>query len=130
MPIPRFSRRQYLIAGAALIVVVVLAWLRSGSAATEFGSGTITAIDTAGRLASIEVVIPSTGATRELTGSVPENCVIEIDGKTAQLHDLRVGEHVSVVARIERNAAGPDGKRKTRFLVEHVRVERAVANRL
>ncbi len=130
MPIPRVSRRQYAIAGAALIAITVLGWLRTGASATEFGSGTITAIDTAGRLASIEVVIPSTGATRQLTGSVPEHCVIEINGKTATLNDLRVGERVSVAAKIERNATGPDGKRKARFTVEQVRVERNVSDKL
>lgn len=130
MPMPRLTRRHYLIAGAAIVAIGVLAWLRTGASATEFGSGTITAIDTTARSASIEVVIPSTGATRELTGSVPENCVIEINGKSATLNDLRVGERVQVAARIDRNATTPDGKRKTRFTVEHVRVERRTADKL
>lgn len=130
MVIPRLGRRQYAIVGTALFAFVFLAWLRSGAAATEFGSGTITAIDSAARLASIEVVIPSTGATRELTGTIPDRCLIEIDGKTAALSDLRVGERVSVAARIERNVAGPNGKRSARFTVEHVRAERTAADRL
>lgn len=93
------------------------------------GRGTIRSLDVATRQASVEVIVPATGLTRELQGDISTDCAIEIDGKPASLGDLRVGDSVEVRARIDRSR-GPDGKRKVRFTAEHVRCTRiAVAER-
>ena len=115
------------IALLALVVIAgaALAWIRSSASASEVADGTITAIDLATRRASIEIIIPATGATRELSGTIPGSCRIEIDGRPATLADARVGDRVEVRARIQRSARGPDGKRQTRFTAEDVRVTRA-----
>lgn len=112
-----------------LAAVAVVLYVRNTTSIVEMGRGTIRTLDVATRQASVEVIVPATGVTRELHGEVASDCAIEIDGKPATLADLRVGDAVEVRARIDRTR-GADGKRHVRFTAEHIRCKRmAVAER-
>jgi hypothetical protein len=86
----------------AIIGIVVLVALGGGGVRrllhTEVRtvSGTVTRIDPAARVASIQIVHPKTGQTITIDGRVPPDCDIQIDQQPAALHDLRVGDAVTV----------------------------------
>lgn len=109
---------------AAAVVLGAMFWLRSGKRATEEGLGTITALDVAGRHATIEVSDPSTGVTREYEGEVPADCRIKIDDKDVGFGDLKVGDYVRVRAKLERRAKTPGGKKRPYMVAEQVVVLR------
>ncbi len=112
-----------------MVGIAVLIYVRNTTPVVEMGNGTIRSLDPVKRQASVEVILPATGTTRELQGDIAPDCAIEIDGKPAALADLRVGDSVQVRARIDRSR-GSDGKRHVRFTAEHIRCSRvSVAER-
>lgn len=67
-------------------------------ASTFETEGTITALDPTSRRASFEYENPRTGKHIESTTTIPPECPITVNGKTATLEDLRVGEKATVKA--------------------------------
>lgn len=63
-------------------------------------NATITRLDLATREGEIEFVHPKSGRTIPVTGQIPPDCPITIDGKPADLADVRVGDKVSVCGLI------------------------------
>jgi len=123
------TRRNIAVFVVLALVASVILYVRFAMPVVEMGGGTIRSLDLASRRATVEVILPSTGNTRQLEGEVPVECKIEINGKPAGLEDLRVGDAVQVRARIDRSR-GPDGKRHVKFTAEHIRCTRvAVAER-
>jgi hypothetical protein len=126
---PFLTRRNIAVLLVVVLAASVVLYLRYATPIVEMGGGTIRSLDLASRRATLEVILPATGATRQLEGEVPVGCKIEINGKPANLEDLRVGDTVQVRARIDRSR-DPDGHRRAKFTAEHVRCTRmAVAGR-
>ncbi len=93
------ARTRIIIAVIGIVVVVSLgvAYLRlMPRELVRTITGTILSIDATGRTASIAFVHPKTGQTHELTGRVPPECDIQINGQPAQMTDLKIGERIEV----------------------------------
>lgn len=83
------------VALAAALLLSLSAWLYYRHATRTVArtlSGTVTAIDPDARRVTIRIQHPRTGQPLELTGHVPAECPIAIDGKPAHFGDLRVGD--------------------------------------
>lgn len=65
-------------------------------------SGRIVAIDAASRRAELEFAHPKTGQIIRLAGDVPPDCEVRIDGRPAELADLRPGDNVVVFGSLYR----------------------------
>ena len=121
---PKRTARNMAVGGVVIIAVSLLVWVRLSASSVEEGTGSIIALDLAERRASLEVVNPSTGKTRQYDGSIPPECEIMINGKAATLADLRVGDSVRVRASLERRSKNPGGKVKPYMTAQHVFVTR------
>lgn len=79
-------------------------------------SGRIVAIDLAARAARFEFTHPRSGEKIVLSGVVPPECKIDIDGRAAALEELRVGDDATVTGTIYR-----DGTTRPNFVrVRHL----------
>ncbi len=114
---PSNRSRVLLIVIAALVVLGWLYYRESTQAVHRSISGTVTAIDTSTRRVSIRVVHPKTGQQIELTGEVPNECQILIDGKSSTLADVRVGDIA--------DAEGVLTKANQRIVANHVTIKRS-----
>jgi hypothetical protein len=117
----RRQKKPWVIAALLILCVVAIGWettRRIGQTQVRTAEGTIVQIDTATRQAVFEIVHPKTGKPLRIEGSVPQECDIQIDGKAAQLADLRVGEKVRAEGTIYPDLA---------IVVNWVRVHRPVA---
>jgi hypothetical protein len=119
------SSRKAVIAIGALVILAVIVVPRFMPVAPYEGQGRITSIDPAERTISVEVVDPTNGVTRELSGIVPADCAITINGAPAAFADLRVDDIIQGRARIEQADRGPDGERKQRLAAERIDVTRS-----
>ena len=82
--------------------------------------GVLTHIDDSRRLASMELPDPK-GGTMEVSGVIPEACPITRDGKTISLAELKAGDRVRVLGRVEKKP-GPDGAVKRNLVAERISV--------
>ena len=115
-----------LLAGAVALIVVVVAiraMPRSKQPKVREVEGVITFLDPASRRASMELKDPDSGLSMEISGIVPETCVIEISGAPAALGDLAVRDQVRVHGRIEKFVR-EDGVKDKRFVAERIVVTR------
>lgn len=102
------SRTRLIIVVVAIAVVVVLGSViahRVFRGEVRTITGTVARIDLQTRIASIELVHPKTGRRLQIDGAVPPDCDIRIDGKSARLSDLRVGEQATVEGVIHWNGS-------------------------
>jgi hypothetical protein len=118
------SSRKALIAIAAFVILAVIVVPRFMPAAPYEGQGRITSIDPAERTISVEVIDPTNGIARELSGIVPADCVITINGAPAAFADLRVDDVIQGQARIEQADRGPDGAPRQRLTAQRIDVTR------
>lgn len=120
---PPFNLRKAMpvIIGAVVVLVAVVAVLsgRSGSAAKPV-NGVMTFVDAGKRLGAAEILDPRTNVQREMLGEFPPDCVITINGKPAELSDVRVGDKVKVVASVVKEER-PSGAQAIVKSVEVVR---------
>lgn len=120
---PSFQLRKAMpvLVGAIVVLVTVVAVLgrRSGSEAKPV-NGVMTYVDAAKRLGAAEILDPRTNVQREMLGEFPPDCVITINGKPAELSDLRIGDKVKVVASIVKEER-PSGAQAMVKSVEVVR---------
>jgi type II secretory pathway pseudopilin PulG len=94
------------LAAVGVVVVVIFAVSYGSKRSAEKvrqERGTITQIDLAQRMATIEIIHPRSGQLVPITGFVPEPCEIRLDDRPAGLGDLRVGDRVVVEGRIDRD---------------------------
>jgi hypothetical protein len=100
------TRTRIIIAVIGIVVVITLGVtfmrLMPGEQVRTINA-TIVSIDAVNRTASIAFVHPKTGQTLELKGSVPPECDIQINGKPAQMSDLKSGERAEVNGTIRRD---------------------------
>ena len=64
--------------------------------------GTILSIDVAERTGQIQYVHPKTGEVYELSGRVPAECKIVVDGKPGTLDDLKAGDKIQAEGLVYR----------------------------
>ena len=69
------------------------------------------------RSAEMEMPDPKGGTAMSVPGTVPENCVITVNGKPATLQDVRVGDRVRVTAEIRKWKT--DAGQKLKEIVPH-----------
>ncbi len=87
-----------------VLVLVIGSKMRSSDKPKEREiEGTITAVNVSLRTASVEFVHPKTGQTMTISSEIPPDCDIQIDGKPAQLEDVRVGESARVVGTMQKD---------------------------
>jgi len=98
-------RRIVLAAGAAVFVALLGLAVVHNLPRSQVRTirGTITRIDVENRTATITYLHPRTGQNREIPGIVPEHCEISIDGESAELSELRVGEQAEVEGTLRPN---------------------------
>jgi hypothetical protein len=58
--------------------------------------GSIAAIDVSARTAMLDVIHPKTGVAFQVSGTVQDDCRVELDGAPVGLEQLRVGDTVEV----------------------------------
>lgn len=80
-------------------------------------SGKIVSLDVATRRGEFEFVHPKNGQPIKLVGDIAPECAITIDGATANLADLRVGESARIYGRLSRLSG--------EVVAQRVQVERA-----
>jgi hypothetical protein len=100
------ARKALILGGVAIIVIAGLAaYARHLTRPREYElkSATITSLEferQGERIVSargvLEFVHPRSGQTMSVTGTIPADCPIFVDGAPAQLPDLRVGDQVAV----------------------------------
>jgi len=96
-------KRRLIIAiiGIAIVAVAAVALARRVfRERVQTVTATITQIDPQTRVATIEMVHPKNGRTLQITGTVPPVCEIRIDGRPAELADLRPGDRAEVEGTI------------------------------
>ena len=81
------------------IVVIGGLWLalkshRPSRDAVKVNKATVTAIDVAGRRATVEFIHSKSGQLISMDGDLPDDDKIRIDGKPATIRDVRVGDKV------------------------------------
>ena len=108
---------------AAFVVCVAIVLPRFRGPASREVNGTVTQVDVANRRATLEFMDSANGTMGEVTGEVPESCLVTIDGAPAVLSDVRVGDAVVARALIERRKEA--GNRSKRIVAEELRVTRA-----
>jgi len=86
----------------AVIVLGVASWIANTKAnkPPRERRGIITKVDYASRKGSLKFVHPKTNDAIEVPGEIAPDCVIEIDGKPAQITDVRVGDSAIVRASV------------------------------
>lgn len=93
--------------GVLVVIVLIIGgvtyYRQMSKMTTREITGRVLAIDVASRKAAMEFTHPKTGKTFQLDGHVPPECDIQIDGKPAQLTDLKVGETIDVFGTLYRN---------------------------
>jgi hypothetical protein len=96
---PNQNKTRIIIAIVGLIVVVGL-WraISSGkpSGVVKTVPGTVTAIDVANRQATVEIKNSKTGEAFSMTGPLPDDSKIRVDGKPATARDVQVGDKVFI----------------------------------
>jgi hypothetical protein len=96
-----FRRRVVAAAGIGVAAVVAISLALQGATGTAHTvEGIVSHIDLSTRTAAIELIQKKTGLPIEVSSQVPPNCDIRIDGRPADLADLRVGQRVRVHARL------------------------------
>ena len=116
--------RKASVAVVALIILAAMVVPRFMPRPVQEARGRITHIDPSTGVISVEVIDPANGTKREVSGGVPADCAITIDGKPATFTDLRVDDSIRARARMEKADRGPDGKRKERLTAERIEVTR------
>lgn len=116
---PSNRTRLVMIGIAGLVVLGWLYYRENSQVVHRTISGTVSAIDAASRRVTIRVVHPKTGQQIELTGEVPADCPITIDGKTATLAAVQIGD----VAEAE----GVLARSNQRIVASNVKIKRAAA---
>ncbi len=104
MPSSLLRPRVAVLAIVAVAIVVAAVVVVRHFAAIHDVKGTITYLDIAQRVASVEVIDPANGRTREFRGTAADDCVVTINGQPAQLTDLRVGDTAQMRVRVERKS--------------------------
>lgn len=102
MPSNLVRPRNIVIAVVAVAIIVVAVVVVRRFTAVHDVKGTITYLDPARRVASVEVIDPANGKTREFRGFAADDCVVIINGQPAQLTDLRLGDTAQIRVRVER----------------------------
>ncbi len=100
--VTRLNKIRMLIAVAGILVVGLALSVQSRHRNLEHyreNIGTVTTIDTAARQAGLEIIHPRTGQKLSLTGKLPDECPITIDGAPASFNDIRVGDRVLLKRR-------------------------------
>jgi len=109
MPTKHGQWKAVLVIAASVVVLVAMSVRDGGNESVRQVKGTITAVNSASRQASIEVLDPATGQVEEYTGSVPVDCAISINGKQVTLAELRIDDKVEVQGRVVRGTSGGSG---------------------
>lgn len=65
--------------------------------------GTVVHVDTVARKATLEIKDPRGGNAFEITGTIPPECPITIDGAPAAIGDVRVGDFARVKGELKRD---------------------------
>jgi hypothetical protein len=120
----RTSKAVLVGCGVAVLVIVGLFWVRSSRPKFREAQGIFTFVDVTARRASIEVVNPKSGAAVEVTGEVPAECEISINGAAVTMADLRVGDEAIICGRTQHVTAKDGKKGGRRFTAESIRVTR------
>jgi hypothetical protein len=97
---------------------------RSGGPTIREVEAVITFVDVENREAAIETTHPKSGAAIELSGEVPPQCAITINGQPAKLADLEIGDQVVVRGYTHRVPDANGKKGSKRFIAESIRVTR------
>lgn len=94
------ARKGLIIGVIVVVAVIIVGWQVAKKLRPieyEIKDAKITKLDIAARSAAIEFVHPKTGlVTAVETTSIPDDCPVEINGRPAQLSDLRVGDVCNV----------------------------------
>jgi hypothetical protein len=86
----------FVLAGIVVSVGIVVAPGLISKYKTRAIQGTVTWVDHSTRQASLEITNPHDGRRVEISGSVPEECVITINGRPGSLQDLAAGDRALV----------------------------------
>lgn len=94
-----------------IVVVLVIAGIIGGvtyyrqmsQMTTRSITGRVLSIDPATRKASMEFTHPKTGKTFQLSGVVPPECSITIDGRIGTLDEIKAGETIEVYGTLYRS---------------------------
>ncbi|HSW46813.1 MAG TPA: hypothetical protein VLM89_14730 [Phycisphaerae bacterium] len=105
------QKKRIVIGMVVVTVVAVVAVrfaLRYAASTVVTVPGKIVEFDPVARTATFEFIRPKTGEVTRLSGDVPEDCEIQIDGRPAGLADVKVGDAATITARVtEGNRAWP-----------------------
>lgn len=97
MPSTRASRASAYVAAGVVVLLSLFAYgLRLVEPRVRELEGRIERIDVATRQAALELRHPRTGTLIRASGAVEADCVIEIDGRNAELAELRPGDRIRV----------------------------------
>lgn len=122
---PKASSKTPLIAVILVVIVGGGAWYFFGSQqfkVREF-QGDVTYVDYASRKAEMELPDPKGGTPMTVSGDIPMDCKITVDGKPGSITDIAVGDRVRVTAKYE-TRRGPNGEKERHFTPVTVEVLR------
>lgn len=98
----RFS--EYLARFAVVLFVTGVGGCSNNNPSVDYRQleGTVEKIDLVSGRVTLRYRHPKTNEERKVEGAVTKETEILVNGKLAELKDIRVGEHISVHGRVER----------------------------
>jgi len=84
--------------------------------------GAVTFVDAASRRERLKYQDPKSGAAIELSGEVPPDRTIMINGEPATLADVRVGDHGRAKGQLTLGPRAPGAKREKRIIARWVQM--------